>query len=180
MDAGSKEIGFEVGETWSVDDFQRFFHQLNILYNRLYVLEDLRTGNRKPKLKYAFYGSRALVKESDELLVKSIEIHSPGDFNFLGIDKIIEQLRELIKDVLFRIQQEREAGDEEIRHQQVMNRIEEQKGLQELLSDQITILEQLGYSQEEIEIAIKALGDPVKQLAGIADEKKVAIKAPSE
>ena len=47
------EIGFDAVEDWLVEDFYSFFHQLNILYNRLAVLDDINEKQRIVKLKPA-------------------------------------------------------------------------------------------------------------------------------
>ncbi len=51
------EIGFDAVEDWLVEDFYSFFHQLNILYNRLAVLDDINEKQRIVKLKPALNGS---------------------------------------------------------------------------------------------------------------------------
>lgn len=180
METEQTEIGFDATEDWSVEDFYNFFHQLNILYNRLYVLQEIKESGKKKKLKYALYGSLSSVKGNDQLIVKSIEIHSPGDFNLLGVDKVIKQLRESLKDIMFKNRQERESGDEELRHKKVMNSLKESAGMQKILSNQITVMKQLNYDQEQIDIGVKALGDPIAQLAEISSDRKVALKSPNK
>jgi len=172
------EIGFDAAKEWAVEDLYNFFHQTNILYNRLSVLEAIRVSRKKPKLKYALYGSLSRVSDEDQLIVKSIEISSPGDFNLLGVDKIILQLRELWKDISYRNRQEKESKHEKLRHQKAMDQVKEQMGRQELLSGQIKIMKTLGYDQEEIDIGIKALGDPLEQLASISEQKHVSLQPP--
>jgi len=180
MENEQTEIGFDATENWSVEDFYNFFHQINILYNRLYVLQEMKDSGKKKKLKYALYGSLSRVKSEDQLIVKSIEIHSPGDFNLLGVDKVIQQLRETLKDVLFRNRQERESSDEDLRHKKAMNSLKEKAGMQKILNNQITLMKQLNYDQEQIEIGIKALGDPIAQIGQISSDRKVALKAPNK
>ena len=106
------DLGFDAVEDWSVEDFYTFFHQVNILYNRLSVLEDIKLKQRPVKLKSALCSSLSRRQPEDRLNVKSIAIHSPGDFNLLGVDQIIGQVRELIKELNYRNSldhQEREA-----------------------------------------------------------------------
>jgi len=52
--------------------------------------------------------------EKDKLIIDRIHIASPGGFSFTGIGEIIQQLRELIKDLWFRNNQEKTKGDLEI------------------------------------------------------------------
>jgi len=180
MNIETSEIGFDAVEDWSVEDFYTFFHQVNILYNRLAVLEDIKKNDRKVKLKNALYGSLSRVKDEQRLTIKSIEIHSPGDFNLLGVAQIIGQLRGLLKDILFKNRQEREKKDETIRHQKVMNNLKEQAAKQRVLSNQIQIMQGLGYDQEQIDIGIKALSDPLEQIQSISVKKQVALQSPNE
>lgn len=174
------EIGFDAVEDWLVEDFYSFFHQLNILYNRLAVLEDIKEKQRPVKLKSALYGSLSRIKDEDRLTVKSIEIHSPGDFNLLGIDKILVQLRGLIRDLFYANKLDKEAKQEANRHQAQMNKLQEQAGQQKILEDQITIMRSLGYDQEQIDIAVKALLDPLVHISELSNRKKISLKAPSK
>lgn len=190
MDDKISEIGFDATENWTVEDFYNFFHQINILYNRLYVLETIKakhtnaiannktTKNRK--LSNAFHSSLSAVEEQDRLALKSIEIHSPGDFNLLGVDKIILQLREFWKDISYRNTQDKEREAETQRHTQVMHDLKEQAGRQKILANQITLMKNLGYNQEQIDVGIKALGDPLEQLQLISQQRKVSSKSPNK
>ncbi|ELB2105130.1 hypothetical protein QNZ87_004309 [Vibrio parahaemolyticus] len=171
------ELGFDAVEDWSVEDFYTFFHQINILYNRLSVLDDIRSKEKAVKLKSALYGSLSRIKSDERLKVKSIEIHSPGDFNLLGVDKIIGQVRELLKDITYRNKLERQAKEEEIRHQKEMNNLKTMAGRQKILANQIKLMKSLGYDDEQIEIGVKALADPLSQLADISTRKKVTVKS---
>ena len=47
----------------------------------------------------------------DALHVHKIHIASPGGFSFKGIGEIIEEIRELIRDVWYRNRQQRVSGD---------------------------------------------------------------------
>ena len=54
------------------------------------------------------------VSESDRLQVRKIHIASPGGFSFKGIGEIVKEIRELIKDLWYRNNQERKKGQLEI------------------------------------------------------------------
>jgi len=180
MKKESSELGFETTENWVVEDFQKFFHQTNILYNRLSVLNDIKVGGKRLNLKYALYGSLSRVEKENQLKIKSIVIHSPGDFSLLGLDKVICQLREFWKDISYRNKQDKESEEEKIRHNKVMNMLKEQAGRQDLLATQIKIMKDLGYDREQIDIGIKALGDPLEQLARISRDMRVSMKSAVE
>lgn len=174
------ELGFEAVEDWSVEDFYTFFHQINILYNRLSVLEDIKVKQRTVKLKSALYGSLSRIEPEERLIVKSIEINSPGEFNLLGVDKIIGQVRGLIKDLAYRNKLDRQEKEEDLRHQKEMNNLEAEASKQNLLANQIQLMKSLGYDQEQIEIGIKALTDPLAQIEDISIRKNVTVKSPNK
>tara|TARA_R110002073_G_scaffold312409_2_gene483848 strand:- start:364 stop:1113 length:750 start_codon:yes stop_codon:yes gene_type:complete len=89
-------------ENWTVQGLYTFFHQLNILYNRLYVLDDqIRSGHNR-KLKSILYGSLSRVEPEAQLILDSIEIHSPADINLTGSGEIIDELGETWKDLRYR------------------------------------------------------------------------------
>ena len=175
-----EEIGFDAVEDWSVEDFYSFFHQINILYNRLNVLHDIKISEKQIKLKNAFNSSLSKVPLENRLKVKSIEIHSPGDFNLLGVDKIIAQLRGLLKDVMFKNKAESDALKEKNRHTKEMNNLKELMTKQKLIHIQINTLQKLGYDQEQIDIATKALLDPLSQIEALSNKKKISIKSPNK
>ena len=52
--------------------------------------------------------------EKEKLIIDRIHIASPGGFSFTGIGEIVQQIRELIKDIWFRNNQEKTKGDLEI------------------------------------------------------------------
>ncbi|KKO47575.1 hypothetical protein VT06_16315 [Arsukibacterium sp. MJ3] len=171
------EIGFNAVDDWSVEDFYTFFHQLNILYNRLAVLEDIKFKQNPIKLKTALYGSLSRIPLENRLTVKSIEIHSPGDFNLLGLDKILIQMRGLIKDFTYKNRLEREAKEEQLSHEKEMNELKVIAEKQNILAKQVQLMKDIGYDQEQIDAGIKALYDPLKQLEDIAQRKKVTLKS---
>ena len=173
----SNELGFDAVDDWSVEDFYTFFHQVNILYNRLSVLDEIRLKQRPVKLKPALYGSLSRIPTDERLQVKSIEIHSPADFNLLGVDKIIGQIRGLIKDLTYDNKLDRQVKEEHLRQQREMNNLRTIAGRQKVLVNQIEIMKELGYDQEQIEIGTKALVDPLLQIEDIATRKKITVKS---
>lgn len=55
-------------------------------------------------------------RHSDQKLnIKSIKMESPGFISFEGIDRIIEQIREFVKDIMYRNKQEKEKGKIELK-----------------------------------------------------------------
>jgi hypothetical protein len=169
-------IGFSASEDWTVEDFYRFFHQLNILYNRLYVLDKIKTKGQSRNLKSAFSGSLSSVSESHRLSIKSIEIHSPGDFNLLGLDKIIQQLRDLWKDISYQNRLVKQQLTEKNRHDKKMHQLKEVAAMQKLLQNQIGLMRELGYSEDDIAEGVKSLSDPLEQLIELANSRKISLK----
>jgi len=55
-----------------------------------------------------------LGESADRLQLRRAEIASPGGFNFEGLGALVEQFRELIRDLWYRNRQERAKGDLEI------------------------------------------------------------------
>lgn len=58
-----------------------------------------------PKTKEIFENIDEYVDESQVLRIKRIRMESPGDFSFIGIDKIIKQIRFLIRDIWYENEQ---------------------------------------------------------------------------
>lgn len=131
---------------------------------------------RKRNVKQALAGSRSAVRAPDRLKVASIEIHSPGDVNLLGVDKIIQQLRDVWKDISYKQRLDKCQQIEETRHIAVMHRLEEIATIQQLLQTQADLLKQLGYQDAEIAEALKALADPLQQLVALAENHHIALK----
>ena len=104
-------------------------------------------------------------------------MRSPGDFDLLGAGKVIEQIRELFKDFSYKNRLEREHAEEDLRHKKHANRLNELKGHQGILSNQIELMKELGYDQEQIEIGLKALSDPLSQIDELSRRNEVKTKA---
>jgi hypothetical protein len=167
-------IKFSAQGDWTVTDLQNFFHQLNILYNRLYVIDDLNSDS-KAKLTNILNTSLSRVPEYDQLLVDYIEIHSPAKFSLKGGDKIIGQVRSFIKDVWYDNKLEKKKKEQELEHQEKLNDLEIADKHTDLINKQIGILRDVGYSDEDIQKNIKKLTDPVNKISSIMYEKDVKL-----
>lgn len=173
------EIGFRAREDWTVADLQQFFHQLNILYNRLHVVEEFRV-EQKGKLESYLDNSLSRVPESDVLRVKSLEINSPADFNFLGVDKVISQIRKLIKDVSYKNQIAKRQHEEELRHASKMNQLEENYRQIEVMNGYIELMKHVGMDEPEIQNCLKKLIDPTEKVLSIMKAKGVEVAEESD
>jgi hypothetical protein len=67
-----------------------------------------------PELAYYLSHTGAYVSDADELMIRKVEMASPGGFSLEGLGEAIEQVRELVKDLCYRNRQERERGDLEL------------------------------------------------------------------
>lgn len=167
-------IRFSAKESWKVADLHNFFHQLNILYNRLYVVSELsERGNAK--LATILDNSLARVRDEQQLSVDYVEIHSPAQFSFIGLDKTIKQIRSLIKDLWYENRLERTKMENAIAHQGRMDDVEIAKARTELIETQIRIMKASGYSAEEIKENTKKLVDPFDKLIVTMREKEVRL-----
>ena len=48
--------------------------------------------------------------------------------------------------------------------------------MQKLLQNQIKLMHQLGYQEDEIAQGVKALADPLEQLVELANSRKISLK----
>ena len=57
-----------------------------------------------------------------------------------------------------------------------MHQLKEVAAMQKLLQNQIKLMHQLGYKEDEIAQGIKALADPLEQLVELANSRKISLK----
>ena len=174
-----KKIKFSAQEDWTVTDLQLFFHQLNILYNRLYVIAELNPES-KAKLSNILNSSLSRVPEEEKLLVDYIEMHSPAKFSLKGVDKIIKQVRYFVKDLWYDNRLESKKKTEEIQHQENMHEIEVANERISLIERQVGIMKNAGFSDDEIQNNIRKLTDPVKKISSVMQDRKVVLLAEDE
>ena len=167
-------IKFSAQEDWTVADLQLFFHQLNILYNRLHVIDSLKPG-RKGKLVNILEGSLAQVPEEEQLLVDFIEIHSPAKFSLKGTDKIIGQLRGLIKDLWYDNNLEKKKKQQAIEHQAKLNDLVIADRRAALLERQIGIMRNAGFSDAEIQEGMRKLTGPIERISTVMQQRDVEL-----
>ena len=167
-------IRFSAQDDWTVTDLQLFFHQLNILYNRLYVISELKPGS-KAKLTNILNSSLSRVPEENQLLVDCIEIHSPAKFSFKGADKIIGQIRGFVKDIWYENRLEAKRKEQEIQHQAKKNELEIANERASLIERQIDIMKKAGFSDEEIQENIRKLTAPVEKISSVMQEREVVL-----
>lgn len=183
MPVEKSKLELVASEDWSVQDLYSFFHQLNILYNRLYVLDDQIQSKRIRKLRAILYGSLSRVEPDDQLSLESIKIHSPAEINLKGSGKIIDELGETWKDLRYRnkieeelLQIELQSSKSKLAHEQNMDALEERAKADEIILRRLKGLKELGLDEEEIRIAAKALIDPLNQLLDVSKAKGIETK----
>lgn len=180
MQDHQSELGFTTSDDWTVQDFHTFFHQLNILYNRIYVLDELVESEKVRKISNVLYGSLSRMDSTNQLLLQSIEIHSPGEFSLIGVGSILREFRELWKDVSYRNKIEKQDLEEDLRHKRSINRLTEQGATQEIILKRLKKMKEIGYDKDQIEFAQKALEDPLDQLLLISIKKKIVSMLPKD
>ncbi len=167
-------VEFVTSEDWSVNELRVFFHQLNILYNRLFVIENL-TKATNVKLSTILDRSLSRIAEEKILSIDFIEIHSPARFSFKGVDKIIGQIRGLIKDFWYKNKMEKQKMELDIQRQRTKNEVEMSCANMELLKMQISIMKEAGIHEDEIRENIKKLINPLEKLSSIGQAKGIRL-----
>lgn len=166
-----KTLKFSSRKDWTVTDFRFFLHQLNVLYNRLYVITKPSSG--RAGLDNMLRGSHSRVPERDRLSIDYIEIHSPGGYGFSGYAKAIDIVRSFMNRISLH-DLERKEREQRIAHQGEMNeleleekrveidgkRIENAEKLVELYERKTNLMETMKFSKEEIENNIGKIVGP--------------------
>jgi hypothetical protein len=101
-------------------------------------------------------------EESEDLAIHRIVVRSPGGFSFTGIGEIIKELRELIKDLWFRNNQERATGQLEI-----LDKYLEMRNKHQDVSLPIPP------ALRRDKVLVEVIQDNVKQLKQLEDDKKL-------
>ena len=125
-----RTIQFTGEENWTVEELQAFLRELNVLYSRLYILDQLGI-DKNIELSNLLDRPIRYVPSDEKLLIDFIEIHSPSLITLKGKGKIIKQMRLLLQYII------------EIPHHIRMNELEVMKKWNERMRE-------LDYSKEEI------------------------------
>jgi len=159
-----KTLKFSSRKNWTVTDFRFFLHQLNVLYNRIYVITEPRSSGAS--LESMLRGSHSRVPERDRLSIDHIEIRSPGKFGFSGKESLVKHLWSMLKHVSL-LDLKRAEKEQGIAHQGKMNElevkekcIENARKLVELHKEVADLMEKAGFSVEEIQNNIGKIVDP--------------------
>ncbi len=166
-------IRFSSQKDWTVTDLQFFLHQLNVLYNRLYVLDELKPGSRVNLLN-ALNNSLSRVPVEKRLFVDCIEIHSPANIKLRGISKVVKVLTRII--ILYMLY---ELGGLEIESKQIeiaTNRAI----LVERMIDIGSKMKDLGYSKEQIHEILKKVNDPAERISSLMQNQEVTLQEEDE
>ena len=111
-------IKIETNNNWSLIEFECFISSLTNIYYTLYVCTDiidklpylsLQYNYRKISIINYIKNRTHWIKDDDLLYIKSIRMESPGDIVIAG-GGIVREIRELIKDLEYRNEQEKEMG----------------------------------------------------------------------
>jgi hypothetical protein len=100
-----KMIRFDVQDTWSARELSEFIGSVDFVYTTLALAE---LGSSKARFfrlppdarkKIGPENAYLLLETDYRLVIKEISIASPGFISFEGVDKVIEQLRAVVKDI---------------------------------------------------------------------------------
>ncbi len=95
------------------------------------------------------------------------------NLNLKGSGELLEQLRELIKDLMGRNKIELEEQREQLIHTRIQNETTEKVARVELLSKAVDELARMGASQEERKKVIDAILHPAEEAARVVQEKEL-------
>lgn len=90
-------IQFSAQDDWNVQDLIDFLRQVDLLYSRLYLLNEFEFESR---VKFTRILSHPVdhVPDESRLLIDYIEIHSPALISLKGIGRAMKQIRLLVND----------------------------------------------------------------------------------
>ena len=167
------KIYFKAREDWSVTDLHTFFHQLCILYNRLYVVNSLSKGTKS--IEKALTGSKSRVPEEYQLQVRYVEIHSPAKFCFEGLGEVVEQLRFFWQDLFYANRLNRKFGEQSLAHQEKLNQIQIERERSNFLIERAVNLRERGLTDAQISQTFDEILKPFEKIRDIAIEKGVSL-----
>lgn len=177
-------LSFCGGEKWLVMDLYRFLHYFNVFYNRLYVLYKYPdTGYER--LRSYLDESLYQVDTKELLYIDSLIIKSPFKIELSGLADILEQAREFYKDIKYRNKLEKEKMKHEVaivetkiaeRQQDIREKEVDIKYKETVLvSRQIKLLKENGYTQTQIYEIINKLIKPAKKLITVGEKNDVEV-----
>lgn len=171
-------------DEWKVIDLYRFLHALNVLYNRLYILDEYSSQEYHVLISLLKHSLRYM-PEKKGLQVSYISMHSPFEINLKGSGELPEQLREHIKDRSYRnkIEKERlmiEKERESIALESDKLRLSEQGYDLKIKKTELVIgiierLKKAGFSDHQIGEIMKMLENPTKKLLKSIDEYDIEV-----
>lgn len=91
------------------------------------------------------------------------------------MDKIIGQTRGLIKDIWYDNSLEKKKKEQELSHQEKLNELELARQKTSLVEQQIGVMRNAGFSDEEIQENIKKLTDPVEKIYTLMQHREVKL-----
>ncbi|MCL2443318.1 MAG: hypothetical protein FWD13_07615 [Treponema sp.] len=141
-------LSIDLNNKWSLIDFEKLIHSLNNIYFIFYIcnelIESINSNNGKiyilhRKIKFNRINFLTYIKKrkntcikTESLIIKRIHMESPGDIVLEG-GSFLKEVREFIKDMLFRNKQEKEIGELNI------------------LEKKLQILTEYGFPNKEVE-----------------------------
>ncbi|BBB90832.1 MAG TPA: hypothetical protein PKA28_19510 [Methylomusa anaerophila] len=108
-------IKFWLDRDWEVDELANFLEAINSIYMTFYIVDELEVRyneiNEMPhwmkfRLVSDLVSDRWFIPKEDRLLLKWVKMSSPGDIGFEGLAKISQEVREWVKDLSYRNDQD--------------------------------------------------------------------------
>lgn len=170
---------FRLASTWSVKELEQLLHSLRALYVALFSQNEILKDAKSPDHRY--YENRltarheqiaANIASSEDLIVKRIQISSPGFLEVIGAFNPLETIRQYLKDRreadTLKRNEKREDGKDDV----YRNAIEQAKAVLEIESlktkvatERALLLRDAGFPQEEIRPYVKDLIEkPLEEL----------------
>jgi hypothetical protein len=173
-DEGHALLLFRSKGDWAIRDLHEYFHQTNILYNRLYVIRYRLRGSNMPAPQLLI-SSLSLVPESAELSLRHIELRSPGSFSLEGIGEILAELRGTWRDLRYANSIDKQRQQQELTTKQRMDDLEVALKHTELVERQVDLLKKAGVPEGEIQECILRIVQPMSKMAAIERKQGVEI-----
>ncbi len=153
-----KLLRLQLDGEWNIHLFSEFMESIAFIYDFINlcqpeekdVLIGLFKSNRPtPFQRRDIFNSVCSVEDSSGLILKRIQISSPGFADFIGVGKVMAELRELLKDLCYRNRYEKRAMRANTRVAELeAERLELRNKIIKKLSKRV--IEQLGYNDINI------------------------------
>jgi len=167
-------LSLKMNMRWKAHDMKNLSEALDEIYNLLYRIENY----NQPLIDFYDFDDIYNIPEEHELRIYRLFYASPGSGDWLGLGKIIENLRKLVIDVLsiphnFRMQKIN------VRTAEAKSSQEEQEAISRIIKNVDSMIElnkklqRNGYNQKQIDKIQDQIIPSLKNLKTLSDEGKL-------